>query len=71
MTDKEMNILSRLALLKVAGNVNGRFSSAQDRLKPKKSKAWQAAEAIRNGNMENPIARSLIEWAAYELAITH
>ena len=66
MTDMEMNILSRLAMLKTSGNVNGRFTEAQSRLK-KNSRAWKAAEAIRNGDKENKIALSLLEWAEYEL----
>ena len=64
MTDMEMNILSRLAMLKLSGNVNGRFAKAEKSLK---DDAFLVAQAIRTGDRSNGIAKSLLERAAYEL----
>jgi len=69
MTDMEMNILSRLAMLKISGNVNGRFSEAQKLLK---GNALNVAKAIRDDDRKNKIAKSLLEWAECELGLaTH
>lgn len=69
MTDMEMNILSRLAMLKIANNVGKRFSEAENLLS---GESLIIAEAIRNNDRENnPAAKSLLEWAESEQGIHH
>lgn len=63
----EMNILSRLAMLKISDNVRKRFSKAQKLLK---GNALNVAKAIRDDDRKNKIAKSLLEWAECELGVS-
>lgn len=65
-TDMEINILSRLAMLKISGNVGVRFSEAEKLLE---DYASIVAKAIRKDCRKNKIAKSLLEWAECELGI--
>lgn len=66
MNEMEMNILSRLALLKVSRNVNGRFNKAKQKLE---GDALLVAQAIEDNDRTNRIAKSLLEWAESELSM--
>ena len=66
MTNLEMSVLTRLALLKASDNVNGRFAKAEQQLS---GKALRVAKAIRKGDRDNPISKSLLEWADHELGV--
>jgi len=67
MSEKEINILSRLAMLKASDNVGERFSKATAMLS---GKAKEIAIAIKNNNRNSPISKSLLEWAEYEIGKT-
>jgi hypothetical protein len=68
MTDRETSILSCLAMLKVADNVNDRFAASEKQLQ---GDALAVAKAIRNNDRSCLTAKSMLEWAESELGLNN
>lgn len=66
MTDHEMNTMSRLAMLKIAGNI-ARFDKVTAESKNLSARCRVNILEMRHNKRSNPIVCSLLEWAESEL----
>ena len=63
MSDRDMNLLSRLAILAGYGNIGSRFKKCKSKVS---GKYMYIADAIEIGDKSVDAARSLIEWGHKE-----
>lgn len=66
MNEREITILSRLAMLKSEGNTGGYYLSILNTLD---GQSKELGIMIMNNNRSNSIVRGLLEWSDNELGI--